>query len=401
MRNNNQKFKIWYYYLMFGLLYFVQGAALAYFRNFQKPYLDSLSIDPASIGLLTSILLLPFILKIFIGILSDKVSLFGLGHRKPYIFSGLILGALAFLMASRVLPDQNFLLFSGLIVLGSFSVALFDSCTDGFAIEITPKERYGRVQGIMISGRAVGFIILSLLFGYFVQRSSYSIIFIVVGLLMMIPLIFTVFAKEQDKSQREEEFDWKAFSLLLKPVFLVFAIYAVFYSIVSFGVDGLITYYMSNRLNASELSIGHYGALRGIGAVIGAIIAGLLMDRLGYKRIALATVIVISIAAALIGFSSSVSMILKLGVIWGIAWGLQETVFLCLAMSLADIRIAASIFAIMMAISNIGTAIVEGVATALSVKIGFQLVFLVLAGFNFINILFLILYFRIWKPVTK
>jgi hypothetical protein len=32
----------WFRLSMFGLLYFVQGAALAYFRNFQKPYLDSL-----------------------------------------------------------------------------------------------------------------------------------------------------------------------------------------------------------------------------------------------------------------------------------------------------------------------------------------------------------------------
>ena len=55
-------------------------------------------------------------------------------------------------------------------------------------------------------------------------------------------------------------------------------------------------------------------------------------------------------------------------------------------------------FAIMMAVSNIGTAIVEGVATTLSFKIGFQLVFLVLAGFNFINLLILYLYFRVWRP---
>jgi hypothetical protein len=45
---------------MFGMLYFVQGSALAYFRNFQKPYLYSLNVDPDVIGLLTSILLLSF-----------------------------------------------------------------------------------------------------------------------------------------------------------------------------------------------------------------------------------------------------------------------------------------------------------------------------------------------------
>lgn len=393
----NKSIKSWYYYSLFGLLYFVQGAALAYFRNFQKPYLDSLSIDATSIGLLTSILLIPFILKILIGMLSDKVSLFGLGHRKPYILTGLILGAIAFLLASRVLPDKNFLLFSVFIVLGSFSVSLFDSCTDGFAIEVTPKHNYGRVQGIMIGGRAVGFIILSLLFGYLVQRSTYSIIFIIIALLMMIPFVFTLFAREPKTIHRENQFEWKAFRMMIQPAFLLFALYAISYSIVSFGVDGLITYYMSYSLDATEQSIGQYGALRGIGAIIGAIIAGLSMNRLGYRKIAYATVSIVSIAASLMGFSSSVSMILSFALVWGFAWGIQETVFLSLAMSLTDVRIAASMFAIMMAISNIGTAIVEGVATTLSVKIGFQLLFLILAGFNFINIVLLYLYFRIWK----
>ena len=80
---------------MFGMLYVVQGAGLAYFRNFQKPYLDGLHIDPDVIGLLSSILLLPFILKIFIGMLSDRVNLAGLGHRRPYMALGLILAALS------------------------------------------------------------------------------------------------------------------------------------------------------------------------------------------------------------------------------------------------------------------------------------------------------------------
>ena len=44
---------------MFASLYFVQGAALAYFRNFHKPYLSRFGIDPDVIGLLSSILLVP------------------------------------------------------------------------------------------------------------------------------------------------------------------------------------------------------------------------------------------------------------------------------------------------------------------------------------------------------
>ena len=394
----NKPFKAWYYYLLFGLLYFVQGSALAYINNFQKPYLDSLNIGAGSIGLLTSILLLPFILKIFIGMLSDKVSLFRLGHRKPYILSGLILGAIAFLLVSRVLPDRSFYAFSALIFLGSISVALFDTCTDGFAIEITPQQNYGRVQSIMISGKAIGFIILSLLFGYLVQKSSYSAIFITIGLLMMIPLVFALFAQEPEDIRTENPFEWKAFRHLFKPVFLVFALYAVFYSIVSFGVDGLVTFFMSNKLGTPEKSIGQYGALRGTGAVLGAIIGGVTLDKLNFKRIAFLSLFIISAGGILMGVASNVRMVLSFAVGWGIAWGLQEAVFFYLAMRLTDVRIAASMFAIMVALSNLGTSITNGVCTAVSVHAGFQTVFFVLAGLNSVTLLLLFFYFRLWKP---
>lgn len=398
---NSKKFKAGYYYTLFGLLYFVQGSALAYFRNFQKPYLDSLGIDAARIGLLTSILLIPFILKILIGMVSDRVNLMGLGHRKPYILLGLILAAFAFLSVSRVLPDMDFPLFGLLIVLGSFSVALFDSSTDGYAIEITPAEHYGKVQSIMVTGRSAGFILLSLMFGYLVQRNSYSQIFIIVGLLMMVPLVFVLFIREVREERTESQFEWKAFAMLLKPVFMVFALYTLCYSFSSFGVDGLITYYMSYSLDAGEQSIGYYGALRGAGAALGALLVALLYKRTGMKRMAYLAVFVLSGAAILISISSSAPMILQFALIWGTAWGIQECVFLSMAMALADVRIAASMFAIMMAVSNIGTAIVEGVATTLSVRVGFQQLFLFLGLFNFVNLALLYVLFRMWNTKKR
>jgi len=67
--------------------------------------------------------------------LSDKVNLLGMGHRKPYMMLGLLLAALAFGGATLALPDANFTLFAVLIMLGSFSVTLFDSTTDGLAAD--------------------------------------------------------------------------------------------------------------------------------------------------------------------------------------------------------------------------------------------------------------------------
>ena len=94
------------------------------------------------------------------------------------------------------------------------------------------------------------------------------------------------------------------------------------------------------------------------------------------------------------GAASSVNALLVLGVAWGIAWGFQETLFVALAMDLADARIAASMFAIMMALSNVGTAIGEGVATGLTDNIGFSAVFWLLAGLNVLTLPILWALFR-------
>jgi len=371
---------------MFGLLYFVQGAALAYFRNFQKPYLNSLNIDLDTIGLLTSILLLPFILKIFIGMLSDRVNLLGLGHRKPYIILGLLLAAAAFGAAGFVLPDTNLALFAILIVIGSFSVALFDSTTDGLAIDITPQPEQGLVQGTMVGGRAIGFIILSLVFGLMVQSQGYRVVFLIIAAGMLLPLWWVLQVREARQRDVTQQFQWSAFQMMIQPIFLLFGAYAIIYSIASFGTDGLVTLFMSEQFGASETTIGQYGAWRGAGAVVGAVAGGLLIGRWGRKRSAIAAAIAICMGAILLGIAPGVGFLLVMGLIWGIAWGFQETVFVALAMNLADLRIAASMFAIMMAISNLGTAIGEGAATALVDDLGFTNVLWLLGGVSLLTL---------------
>ena len=383
---------------MFGMLYVVQGAGLAYFRNFQKPYLSSLHIDPDVIGLLSSILLLPFILKIFIGMLSDRVNLAGLGHRRPYMVLGLVLAALAFAAAGFVLPDANFALFAVLIVLGSFSVTVFDSTTDGLAIDITPASEQGTVQGAMVGGRAMGFIILSLLFGALVQSQGYPTVFWIIGACMLLPLIWVFQVREPAQRIPQQAFQWSAFEALGRPRFLLFVAYAVLYSIVSFGVDGLVTFFMSQQFGAAETAIGQYGALRGAGAVIGALAGGFLIDRIGRRRSAYGAIVAISAGAVLIGLAPGVTALLAIGVLWGIVWGFQETIFVALAMGLADRRVAASMFAIMMAVSNIGTAVGEGVATGMTDNIGFVAVFVSLAA---LNVLVLPILWRLFKVAPE
>ena len=56
-------------YFIFGLLYFVQGAMLAYVLVFNNLYLRAFGATAGQLSLLNGLLVLPFILKIGIGVL--------------------------------------------------------------------------------------------------------------------------------------------------------------------------------------------------------------------------------------------------------------------------------------------------------------------------------------------
>ena len=95
-------------YTMFGLLYFAQGAIFSYFTALNALYLLSFDLTMSQVGLFSAIALTPFVLKIFLGIVSDKVKLLGLGHRKPYIILGLLIQAGCLFLVPFIHPGNQF-----------------------------------------------------------------------------------------------------------------------------------------------------------------------------------------------------------------------------------------------------------------------------------------------------
>src|SRR5260370_993377 len=101
----------WLSLLFFGALYFLQGAVLAFIINFQKPFLAAKGVSKDQIALLTSAMLFPFIGKIFLGALSDRVSIGRFGRRKPYIAIGLLMMMLSYLWIANVDPAKDFAMY--------------------------------------------------------------------------------------------------------------------------------------------------------------------------------------------------------------------------------------------------------------------------------------------------
>ena len=170
-------------------------------------------------------------------------------------------------------------------------------------------------------------------------------------------------------------FDRRAFRVLVQSRYLAFALVLTLAWTFFQGIDGLITFYMSDELGASGGTIGLYGTLKGVGMVVGAVALSSLVRRFGRRFAALTTLSVVTLGGLVLSTFEAERAILFLAVPWGVAVCLQWTTYVTLAMGITDTRIVGSMFAILQTMSNIGIGAGEGVATALSDDIGYSGVF--------------------------
>jgi len=373
-------------YSLYALLYFVQGTVLSYFTALNPIYLRSYGLTMTQIGLIGTIGLLPFVIKIFFGMLSDRVNLFGLGYRKPYIIIGLLVQAAALVIAPLIDPVSGYTYFVLLAFLLMTGMALFDTCTDGLALDSTPQQDSGTVQGIMVGGRALGVVIVSGLLGFIVQKIGWSAVFWAMAILTLLPLPLALTIREQPRPANAR-FEWKAFQAFSAGPLIALALLGALYSFTINGANQIMIPFLNENFGVDELAAGFYVSVWGIGVVVGGITGGRLVDRLGVRR---ATLVAALLALVAIG---SLALITGAGVAWvlipafGLAYGYYETVYFATSMQRADRRIAASMFSILMAIANIGTAIGLGVTGVLVDFVDYRLTFAILGALNLLALL--------------
>ena len=99
----------------------------------------------SQIGIVSGIALTPFVLKIFLGMLSDKVNFFNFGFRVPYIVIGLLIQAIGLIIVPFVDPRTNFGLYGLVAFCVMTGMALYDTCTDGLALDSTSAEEAGTI----------------------------------------------------------------------------------------------------------------------------------------------------------------------------------------------------------------------------------------------------------------
>lgn len=380
-------------YRMFALLYFAQGAILSYFTALNALYLLSFDLNMSQVGIFSAIALAPFVLKIFLGMVSDRFSLLGRGHRVPYIVLGLLTQAACLVAAPFLNPATQFAAFAGLAFVLMTGMALYDTCTDGLALDTTPQSEYGTVQGLMVGGRALGVVVVSALIGAVAQLASWQAAFWALAGITLLPLPFAL-AEREPARPANRHFEWVAFRAFGTRQVIALAALGALYSLIISGANQIVNPFLQQGFGISYLAAGFYTAAWGAGVILGGLAGGRLADRIGRRRAVLNALLAAGFAIAALAAISSPLMAWPLVVTFGLAYGFYEAVYFAASMALCDLRIAASMFAILMAVANLGSGVGLAVSGALVDAISFRPTFLLIAALNILALPLLPIIFR-------
>jgi PAT family beta-lactamase induction signal transducer AmpG len=377
-----------YRYLLFALLYFAEGAVLSYFTALNAIYLRSFHLTMTQVGIFSAVSISPMVLKVFLGMLSDRVNLFGLGHRKPFIIIGLILQAAGIMVFPYIDPYHSFILLTITGFLVVTGMALYDTSTDGLALDTTPPEDVGKIQGIMVAGRAVGVVVISVTLGLISQHTGWMPVFIALAIMTLIPLPLVIAFRELPKPAGIT-FNWKAFRVFTRRSVIAVGLLGALFTAITNGTNQLVNPFLRETYGITFLIAGFYTAVWGVGVIIGGITGGRLADRFGHRKAVLGALFTALVSVSLLSMITGPLIAWPLLFLFGIAYGYYETGFFATAMAATDLRIAASMFSILMAMANIGASIGMLISGAISDLVGFRWTFVVFAAMNLLVFLLL------------
>jgi MFS transporter, PAT family, beta-lactamase induction signal transducer AmpG len=383
---------------LFASIYFVEGAVLTYFSAFNVLYLRSFELSFSLIGIVSGITLIPFVLKIFIGYLSDRVPLFKIGHRKPYILLGLVLQTIGFLLLPLIIPNKQFGLYLTLVILAALGMSTYDTTTDGLSIDTTPEKDRGLVQGLMVGGRALSAVITAALMGLFSQNGHWSLIFYMIAIFGVLAFVLALFVKDNQDRTVENQFSRAAFSGFKDKSFLLFLALGIIYPLALYSSQGMIGAFLNEGMGISLATVGLYTSVFGVGTILGGVIGGPLMKKIGERASVFTALGVTSAVTFVLAITPSAGLLWAIVFLFGFAFGYYETVYFAMGMDFSDPRIAAFMFAFIMAVGNIGIGVGQSVAGVLVDKVGFRPMFAIFGG---VHLLALPIVFAIFKLRKK
>ena len=364
------------------LLYFAQGLPFGLIDFSLLAWLAQQGASAADIGSILAMVILPWTFKLAYGLVMDRYAFLAMGRRRPWIIIGQLGLVATFVAMAFVNPGVHQI---GLIAAFAFALGLSsavqDVAVDGLAVDILPPDEIERVNGFMFGGQAIGVAAGAAVSGYLIAYEGLpaAVLALAAVIAAILVLVFIVRERAGERllpwtsgaaSQRNLDLHLGAFGPIIRnllaamftrqTLILVPALIAV---VAGWGIFlGLAPLFAANILGwEKNIYSGWSSQAMLVAGLASALMFGLAASRWGARRMfILSALLAAATALAMLGLrdqwtnpvflTAAIFIFTALAFLRGVAGG-------ALAMRLCTPAIAATQFAVFMAILNLGRTI--------------------------------------------
>jgi len=384
------------------VMYVAQGIPWGFTAITLPAILSAKNLDAAVIGGVMAMTTLPYTFKFVWGFVIDAFPSKRFGRRRPWIIFAE--GMMAVTIGVMILmPDltENLSMLTGLVFVNTMFSSIQDVAVDGLAVDLLDEKERGRANGFMYASKWGGGFIGGWGMSHVIAASSLRVALIVQTVLlfaiMLVPLLVRERAGE-DQAARAKPF-WRSVPAWFRRTFgkqpeatakepevgrvmsVVSRVAEVFWGgartrAVQSAVIGALVMILSNLGLAMLAAFGNvlytqqlgwkgddYGELLGgpvlVAGLVGSLVGGVLADVVGHRR--LAAIATLLLAGFYLAWSMLESHWANTTFVYSLCWvepfltGMLTVSLFALCMDISWPGIAASQFAIYMALSNFST----------------------------------------------
>ena len=361
------------------LLYVSQGLPFGLIDFALPAWLAQNGASAAAIGGVLAMIILPWTLKLGYAFIMDRYAFLAMGRRRPWIIVGQV-GLVAALVAMAFADPgvQQIGVITALAFAMGLASAFQDVAVDGLAVDILPTDEIERVNGYMFGGQAIGVAAGAAASGYLIAYHGLPAAALTLAAIVAAILILVLVVRERPgerllpwtmgaASQRNLDFHLGAFGPIIHNLFaamftrqtliLVPALLAV---TAAWGIFlGLAPLFATNILGWEKaVYSGWSGQANLVAGLVCVFFLGAAASHWGARRLFIAGALIASFCAAAMAVLQNhwTNPVLFIGAVFiftTLAF-LRSVTGGSLAMRLCKPAIAATQFAVFMAIFNLG-----------------------------------------------
>lgn len=363
------------------LLYVAQGLPFGLIDYGLPAWLAQNGASAAAIGSVLAMIILPWTFKLAYGFIMDRYAFLAMGRRRPWIIvgqSGLVAALVAMAFANPGVHEIG--LIAALAFAMGLASAFQDVAVDGLAVDILPADEIERVNGYMFGGQAIGVAAGAAASGYLIAYHGLpaAALTLAVAIAAILMLVLVVRERPDERllpwtkggaAQRNLDLHLGAFWPIIRNLFsamftrqTLILIPAFLTASAAWGIFlGLAPLFATNILGWEKaIYSGWAGQANLVAGLVCVLIFGVAASHWGARRLFIGCALITSTCAmamvALQGFWTNSTVFIGAIFLFTALTFLRSVTGGSLAMRLCTPAVAATQFAVFMAIFNLGRA---------------------------------------------